>query len=70
MTRKVLKFAHEIERGDVLVINDQEYVIVTVNVDKDLKSVHLELYKDEEDPFDVRHMHYDLKDPFIIQRTI
>ena len=69
MTRKVLKFAHEIEQGDILIVEDREFVVVTRNLLAETKSVHLELAT-KEDPFDLKNVHFDTNDPFIILKTI
>lgn len=69
MTRKVLKFAHEIEKGDILIIEDQEFVVVTRNLLPETKSVHLELAT-EDNPFDLKNVHFDTNDPFIILKII
>lgn len=65
MTKGVLKFAKEIDRGDILVVDDKRYVVITVNIEAHIKSVHLEV-RSEEDAFDIRDFHFDLSDPFII----
>lgn len=68
-SRKVLKFAHEIERGDILIADGFELVVVTINLLPETKSVHLEL-RTEEDPFNIVNAHFDTNDPFIILKTI
>lgn len=68
--RKVLKFAHEIERGDILVIEDKEAVVISRNLLPETKSVHLELQLDKDDPFSIVSVHFDTNDPFIILKTI
>lgn len=70
MQNRVLKYAHEIERGDILLVEDREFVIVTVNPLPETKSVHLELHEKDGDPFDVRDAHFDSKDLFIIRKTV
>lgn len=68
-TRKILKFAHEIERGDILIEDGFELVVVTVNLLPETKSVHLEL-RSQDDPFNIVNAHFDTSDPFIILKTI
>ena len=69
-SRKVLKFAHEIESGDILVVEDREFVIISRNLLPEMKSVHLELRIEGEDPFNKIDVHFDANDPFIILKTI
>lgn len=65
MSEKVLKFAYEIANGDIIVKDSKRYVIISTYVDKEQKSVQLEV-RAEDDAFDISNFFYDLKDPFII----
>lgn len=69
MTRDILKTASEIMRGDILVVDDQEHVIVTVHQHKDVKRVQLEL-RNEDDPFTLFHKYFEMEDLFIIRGTV
>ena len=68
-SRKVLKFAHEIDRGDILVVDGFESVVVTVNIQPETKSAQFEL-RPPEDPFNVFSVHMDIDDPFVIIKEI
>lgn len=65
MSDKVLKFAHEIVNGDVIVRDDKRYVIISTYVNKEQKSVQLEV-REEDDAFAIKNFFFDLYDPFVI----
>ncbi len=69
MARGILKTASEIMRGDILVVDDQEYVIVTVHHHRDVKRVQLEL-RNEDDPFTLFDKYFEMEDLFIIRGTV
>jgi hypothetical protein len=69
MARGILKTASEIERGDILVVDDKEHVIVTVWKHVEVKRVQLEL-RNEEDPFALFHKYFEMEDLFIIRGKV
>lgn len=61
----VLKTVSEVEREDLILIEDKRYIIISVNILKDTKQVHLEL-RSENNYFNIIDYFQDLDDLFIV----